>query len=98
MHILRIEHQIRDFDAWTEAFDRDPVGREQGGVRRYRVLRPVDDPNYIMVDLEFDSSSEAEDFRTALQRDVWGSPPVLPLPLWTAFFALSPSLVPGFMV
>jgi hypothetical protein len=42
-------------------------------VRRYRVLRPVDDPNYIMVDLEFDSSSEAEAFRAALQRAVWGS-------------------------
>lgn len=73
MHILRIEHQIRDFDAWKEAFDRDPVGREQGGVRRYHVLRPVDDPNYIMVDLEFDSSSEAEAFRATLQRDLWGS-------------------------
>jgi hypothetical protein len=98
MHILRIEHQIRDFDAWKEAFDRDPVGRKQGGVRRYRVLRPVDDPNYIMVDLEFDSSSEAEAFRTALQRDVWGSPPGPTLAPWTAFFALSPSLVPGFKV
>ena len=50
MHILRIEHRIRDFDTWKEAFDRDPIGREQGGVRRYRVLRPVDDPNYVMVD------------------------------------------------
>jgi hypothetical protein len=66
VHILQIEHQIRDFDAWKEAFDCDPVGREQGGVRRYRVLRPVVDPNYVMVDLEFDSPSETEAFRAAL--------------------------------
>ena len=73
MHILRIEHPIRDFDTWKEAFDRDPVGRQQSGVRRYRVLRPIDDPNYIMVDLEFDSSSEAEALLDALWRNVWGS-------------------------
>jgi hypothetical protein len=65
--ILRIEHPVPDFDAWKEAFDSDPVNRERSGVRRYRVLRSIDDPNYVMVDLEFDSSSEAESFRTALQ-------------------------------
>jgi hypothetical protein len=71
MPILQIEHAVRDYDAWKQAFDSDPVGREQGGVRRYRVLRPTDDPNYVMVDLEFDTASEAEAFRTAL-RELWG--------------------------
>ncbi len=70
MHILRIEYPIRDFDSWKAAFDRDPGGRQQSGVRRYRVLRPTDDPNYIMLDLEFDSSSEAEAYLAAL-RDLW---------------------------
>jgi hypothetical protein len=70
-HTLRIEHPVPDFDAWKQAFDSDPVGREQGGVRRYRVLRQVDDPNYVMIDLEFDSSSEAETFLAAL-RELWG--------------------------
>ena len=67
MHILRIEHQVPDFDGWKEAFDSDPMGRKQSGVRRYQVLRPIDDPNYVMIDLEFDSSNEAEAFRVALQ-------------------------------
>jgi hypothetical protein len=70
MPILRIEHPVGDFDAWKEAFDSDPVSREQSGVRRYRVLRPIDDPNYVMIDLEFDSSSETEAFLAAL-RDLW---------------------------
>ena len=67
MHILRIEHPVPDFDAWKRAFDSDPLGREQSGVRRYRVLRPIDDPKYVMIDLEFDSLNEAEAVRAALQ-------------------------------
>ena len=71
MTILQIEHRVRDFEAWKRAFDSDPVGREAGGVRRYRVLRPADDPNYVIVDLEFDSPGEAEAFRAKL-RELWG--------------------------
>jgi hypothetical protein len=73
MHILRIEHQIRDFDTWKGAFDRFSDFRQQSGVRGYRLFRPTDDPNYIMVDLEFDSPSEAESFLAALWRNVWSS-------------------------
>lgn len=69
--ILRIEHSVQDFDGWKKkAFDSDPLGREKSGVRRYQVLRPVDNPKYVMIDLEFDNSSKAEAFRTAL-RDLW---------------------------
>lgn len=70
MPVLQIEHAVKDFDAWKAAFDGDPVGRERGGVRRYHVLRPVDDPNYVVVDLEFDSTGDAEAFRVAL-RELW---------------------------
>ena len=77
MPTLHIEHKIRDFDSWKAAFDRDPAGRQQSGVRRYRVLRPVDDPNYIMIDLDFDTSSEAETFLAAM-RTVWGSAQAAP--------------------
>ena len=71
MHILRVEHSVIDFDVLKQAFDSDPLGREQSGVRRYRVLRGADDPNYVMIDLEFDSSTAAESFLPRL-RDLWG--------------------------
>ena len=71
MHILRVEHSVSDFDAWKDVFDSDPIGRRERGVRRYRVLRQVDDPSYVLIDLEFDSSGEAETFAAAL-REVWG--------------------------
>jgi hypothetical protein len=77
MITLHIEHPIRDFESWKAAFDRDPAGRERSGVRHYRVLRPIDDPNYVMIDLDFASASEAEAFLTAM-REVWRSPAAAP--------------------
>jgi hypothetical protein len=71
MYILRIEHPVPDFDGWKQAFDSDPVGREKSGVRRYQVLRPIDDANYILIDLEFDTESQAEALLAAM-RVVWG--------------------------
>ena len=35
-------------------------------MRSYRILRPVDDRNFVTVDLEFEGSREAEAFRAAL--------------------------------
>ncbi|MDQ3538253.1 MAG: hypothetical protein M3415_05600 [Actinomycetota bacterium] len=71
MPVLRIDHAVSDFDAWKRAFDSDPIGRARSGVRRYRVLRPVGDPNHVMVDLEFDNARDAEASRDALQ-ELWG--------------------------
>jgi hypothetical protein len=70
MHVLRIEHRAPNYEAWKQAFESDPVGRERGGVRRHRVSRQMDDPSYVMVDLEFETAGEAESFRAALL-DLW---------------------------
>ena len=70
MPILRIEHSVPDFDGWKRVFDSDPVDRKKSGVRRYQVLRSIDDPNYVMIDLEFDTQSEAEALLAAM-RQVW---------------------------
>jgi hypothetical protein len=70
MPILRIEHPVPDFDGWKRAFDDDPAGRERSGVRRYRILRSMDDPNYVMIDLELDSKAEADALLAAMRR-VW---------------------------
>jgi len=71
MYILRIEHPVPNYAGWKQAFDSDPVGREKSGVRRYQILRPVDDPNYVMIDLEFDTAGQAEALLAAM-RIVWG--------------------------
>jgi hypothetical protein len=70
MPTLRIEHAVPDFNGWKRAFDSDPADRKGSGVRRYRVLRSVDDPNYVMIDLEFDSLEDAEGLLAKMRR-VW---------------------------
>ncbi len=77
MSIVQLEHPIRDFETWKAAFDRDPVQREASGVRRYQIYRPIDDPNFIAVDLEFDSRGEADAFKAALEQ-LWRSPQATP--------------------
>lgn len=73
MLVIRIEHSVPNFDKWKQAFDRDPADRKGSGVRRYRVLRLNDDPNYVMIDLEFDNAGEAEAFLQKMQR-IWEGP------------------------
>ena len=70
MVTVQIEHPIRDYASWRAAFDRDPAGRQAAGVRRYRVYRPVDDHQYVLVDLEFDTTAAAERF-VATMRKIW---------------------------
>ena len=67
MPVVRIEHAVPNFEKWKQAFDTDPANRKGAGVRRYQILRLQDDPNYVMIDLEFDSIGEAEAFLRTMQ-------------------------------
>ncbi len=49
------------------------VLREQAGVRRHLIQRPVDDANFVVIDLEFDTTAEAEKFLAILKTSVWSS-------------------------
>lgn len=73
MYTLHIEHPITDFDVWTAAFARFAPLRQSAGVRAHAVRRPVDDPHYVSVDLEFGTRDEAEAFLQTLRSRVWGS-------------------------
>lgn len=66
MLVLRIEHPVDDYEAWKRAFDGDPLDRKGSGVRSYRVMRGVDDPRFVTVDLVFDDRDAAESMRSAL--------------------------------
>jgi hypothetical protein len=76
MHVLRVEHPVSDYDDWKKAFDNDPIGRTKFGVVRYRILRAADDPNYVMIDLEFDGAGEADRMQEALGK-LWGQVDVI---------------------
>jgi hypothetical protein len=70
MSVVRVDHVVGDFDMWKQAFDSDPVGREAGGVRGYRILRPVGERDHVLVDLEFAAAEEAQAFAEKL-RALW---------------------------
>jgi hypothetical protein len=74
MPTLRIEHAISDYDTWREAFGRFAVRRAEGGVVRERITQPVDDPHYVLVDLEFGTVEAAERFLAFLETQVWSTP------------------------
>lgn len=73
MYTLQIEHKIKDFDLWKTAFDRDPVNRAESGVTAHRISRPVDDPHYVVVELDFGQRVQAEALLAKLQETVWTS-------------------------
>ena len=60
MIILQIEHPVQDFNAWKRVFDSDPANRKESGVRRYRIFKTIDNPNYIIIELEFDHLNDAQ--------------------------------------
>lgn len=70
MYLVHVEHDVPDYDAWKAAFDGDPLGREQLGGRRHRIMRAADDPGHVMIDLELDTREQAEALVAAL-RGLW---------------------------
>jgi hypothetical protein len=71
MNTLRIEHPVTDFDIWSAAYGRFAGIRREAGVRAERVSRPVDDPRYVLIDLDFDTSDAAQAFLQFLTTNVW---------------------------
>jgi hypothetical protein len=71
---LRIEHAITDYQLWKKAFDGFAGARAMAGVRSCAIRLAADDPNYLMLDLEFDTAGAAEKFAGFLEQHVWSSP------------------------
>ena len=59
MTILQIEHPVFDFEAWKAGFEGDPSLRAESRMQRYRILRPADDPKYVIIDCEFATTHDA---------------------------------------
>jgi hypothetical protein len=71
MVTLHIEHRITDFDTWASAFNRFADVRRDAGVQAHRVQRPVDDPAYVVIDLDFATTEQAKAFLSLLNAKVW---------------------------
>ena len=78
MYTLSIEHSITDFSTWKQAFDRFAPARAQAGVKGDRVRRLADDDRYLVIELDFDTKENAEEFRQFLATVVWSNPDASP--------------------
>ena len=74
MFTLHIEHPITDYDTWRKAFDRFAEVRFRSGVSSHTIWQPVDDPGYVLIDLDFETTARAETFLDLLRTRVWADP------------------------
>jgi len=74
MATLHIEHKITDYTTWRSAFDAFAQARHSAGVTAERVAQPVDDPEYIVVGLDFTAPDHAAAFLQFLEQHVWSTP------------------------
>jgi hypothetical protein len=68
MITLEIEHAIKNYEDWKNAFDSDPIDRKKAGVKHYRIYRPVDNPNHVIIQLDFKTLEEAKATLEALKK------------------------------
>ena len=74
MPTLHIEHAITDFAVWSVAFASFGEARRIAGARDARVHQPIDDPKFVVVDLDFDTQDEAAMFLQFLETVIWQNP------------------------
>jgi hypothetical protein len=67
-------HSNRGESEWRRFED----ARRNAGVKAQRIHHPVDDDRYIYVELDFDSTEQAEGFKAFLETKVWSSPDASP--------------------
>jgi len=70
---LHIEHQITDLGTWLGAFNKFAEARKGAGVVAQRVHQPMDDDQYIYVQLDFAQPEQAEAFKGFLETVIWAS-------------------------
>jgi hypothetical protein len=56
---------VGDYDAWKPLFDKDAPGARRSALG-HRVLRNVENPNEVFIQVEFDSTEEANAARRRL--------------------------------
>lgn len=81
MAILVVHHRVRDYDSWKPVFDDHQSVRASHGAIRHWVYQAPDDPNDVVVAVEFPSPEAAKGFmadpslRPAMERaGVQGEP------------------------
>jgi hypothetical protein len=61
--ILLVQHRVRDFASWKPVFDdQGSIIRVRHGAMRHWLYRSLDDPNDVVVSVEFPTEERARSF------------------------------------
>lgn len=77
MTTLHIDINVNDLNTFRAGFADHAEIRHQAGVRAEHVRQAIDDPNHLLVQLDFDSVDRAEAFVGFLREKIWKDSPVL---------------------
>ena len=62
MTVLSVRHTVGDYAAWKAGYDAHGASRKEHGALRDQVLQSSDDPNDLLVLIEFRTLAEAQTF------------------------------------
>ena len=74
MPYMLVRANVEDYEKWKPGFDEHSTSREENGSKGGRLFRTADDPNEVVILLEWDNLENArqftqsEDLREAMQR------------------------------
>lgn len=62
MAVVTVRHTVADYEAWKVGYDAHAVSRKEHGATNAQVLQSIEDPNDVVVLIEFGSLEEAKGF------------------------------------
>ena len=62
MTVLAVRHTVADYTTWKTGYDHHGASRKEHGVISDQVLQSAEDPNNLLVLLEFGSMADAKAF------------------------------------
>jgi heme-degrading monooxygenase HmoA len=84
MAYMSVRHSVQDYKTWKSAFDSNSDLRKKNGEKSYRILRPENGANDVVILFEWDNLDNARKFasspelKEAMQRaGVTGRPEIL---------------------
>lgn len=62
MAVVTVRHTVADYAAWKAGYDSHATSRKEHGATNDQVLQSIEDPNDLVVLIEFESLGEAKAF------------------------------------
>ena len=65
MGLMIVRHKIKDFRSWKKGFDGHAGAQKAAGLTKPRVFRSADDPNEMIILMDYKDLKKAKEFSTS---------------------------------